>query len=824
MNGKVVIGCELETKNFDKKINDLSKKLQDLDKKASKPIEIDGAIVTGGTNLTDEEINQYNQIQQQLDELYNKKYDLSSAEKEITSELKNQEVSIQQQNSAVQSQISNNASNVQKIAELSASLEDMVREYNAINRADIISSSDVAKSKELEQNIRTTADKIEKLGGGRISIKGLEQASTQVGNINRGLTNVIKKVGRWALAVFAVRSAYNAVTQSVSILSQYDTQLASNLEYIKFALANSLKPVIETILNLVVRLLQYINVIAKAWTGKEFFTSAKAFKSMKDSASETNKSTKGTAKNLKEASKELAGFDEATVLKDTETQDSGSSIGGGAAGAVLPSFDLQGLQGDIPAWLQWIVDNKDIVISALAGIAAGLIAVRLGFTPLQSLGIAAAVGGIVYAIQSLQEYLQDPSFENFGKVITGIGIAVAGLALAFGGLAAWPIILAGIFVAVLGIVISNWEKIKETVQGFIDNLLNSGNPILEFVGNLLQNILNAFDDMFNGLKTMFDGIIEIIKGIFSGDMDTVIQGIKDLFSGLFQFIFGLFELQWAALKAVLDTVGTWIYEHIIKPVIDFFVGLWEKIKEIFAPIIEFFAGIFGTVWENIKIIIDNVLQILGALWNGIKTIFMPVIEFFGSIFSQVWTTIKNFVTTFKNIFKEAWNAIKTIFSPFVNFFSNLFSKVGTKLKEWGGKVGDVISGAFKGAVNGVLRAIESILNSPIRAINGLISVINKVPGINLTKLKTFSLPRLAKGGIINQPGRGIPVGYGQAIGGERGQEGVLPLTDSQQMALLGEAIGKYVRIDNVIDVNMDSRKINRILQASENRQRLAGNR
>ena len=44
------------------------------------------------------------------------------------------------------------------------------------------------------------------------------------------------------------------------------------------------------------------------------------------------------------------------------------------------------------------------------------------------------------------------------------------------------------------------------------------------------------------------------------------------------------------------------------------------------------------------------------------------------------------------------------------------------------------------------------------------------------------------------------------------------------MQLLGEAIGKYIRIDNVIDVNMDSRRINRILQNSSDRVNFASNK
>lgn len=99
-----------------------------------------------------------------------------------------------------------------------------------------------------------------------------------------------------------------------------------------------------------------------------------------------------------------------------------------------------------------------------------------------------------------------------------------------------------------------------------------------------------------------------------------------------------------------------------------------------------------------------------------------------------------------------------------------------------------------------------------------------MPGINLGTLAEFNLPRLKVGGIINNPGKGVPVGGGRAIGGESGQEGVLPLTDNQRMEYLGQAIGKYVRINNYIENNMDSKRINRITKSSSNNRNFALNR
>ena len=211
---------------------------------------------------------------------------------------------------------------------------------------------------------------------------------------------------------------------------------------------------------------------------------------------------------------------------------------------------------------------------------------------------------------------------------------------------------------------------------------------------------------------------------------------------------------WDKIKGVLGVVGSWIYDHIIKPVNDLFVGLWNGIVN----------GAKGMV-------------------NGIKNFILGI----------------------------------------PGFVNGVINGIGVALGKFGAKVGDIIGGAFKGVINGVLSAIENILNSPIKAINKLLGIVNKISPIKIGTLSTFRLPRLAKGGIINMPGRGVPVGGASAIAGERGQEGVLPLTDSQQMDLLGQAIARHMVINNFVDNYIDGRKLNRILQSSNDRTRFAMN-
>lgn len=455
----------------------------------------------------------------------------------------------------------------------------------------------------------------------------LTEVQKNIDKVGNSVSKTISKVGKWALAVFGVRSAYMFVRQSASTLAQYNEQIASDLDYMQFALASMLQPVIERLIQLAYKLLTYVNYIAKAWFGVDLFANA--------SADAMNKS----AKSAEKMKKSLAGFDEMNVLNDN-----GST---GAMGAT-PSIDLATPEDvPIPSWIQWIADNKDVIIGGLLGIAGGLTAIHLGLSLIQGLGIGLILTGIVMLISDIIDFIKDPSWEGFFNILGDIAIIIGGIMLVMGN---WWGLLIVIIGALVKLVADNWDKIKE----------------------------------------------------------------------------------------ILGKVGSWIYDKIIKPVGDFFVGLWDGIVK------------------------------------GVKT-------------AVQW--------------------VKDAFSSVVSFFSNLISKIVNLFKKIGTKVGDAISGAFKAVVNGVLKAIESILNFPIKSINKLINVINKVPGIDLGTLPTFSLPRLAVGGIVNMPSRGVPIGG--AIAGESGAEGVIPLTDAQAMETLGATIGKYISISATVPVYVGNRQIAR---------------
>lgn len=502
-------------------------------------------------------------------------------------------------------------------------LEGLVEEYDILERVKPFEGQQRELIK-LGNEIDTTRKKIDRLKA--------SQTSVDFSDMGKNLKDVVRHVGKWAIAVIGIRSAYNFIRSYMTTLVQENDMLNSKVTAVRNALAQTVAPIVEYLVNLAYRLVTYLGYIIKAWTGRDIF--AKSSKSMASAS-----------KSAQKLSKTMAGFDEMNVLNDT------SSSGGGGGGSSLPTPE----DVPIPSWVQWIADNGQLVSGIIAGITAGLVSLKLlGLDPIMSLGIGALVAGIVMLVQDIIDLISDPSWQNLVAVLGDIAVVIGGLMLIMG----------------------NWWGLLVTIVGFVVKLIADN---------------------------------------------------------------------WETIKGILGAVGSWINEHIIKPVGNFFKGLWDGIV---------------------------------------------------------------------SVFKKSMDIVKNTFSGIVNFFKGIIDKVLGLFKAIGTKVGDTIGKAFKNCINAVLSGVDSIINAPIKGINKLIDVINAVPGINIKPLNTIKFPRLAKGTILNNPGRGVPVG--SAIAGEAGREAYIPLSDTQLLQELGSTIGRYITIEltNVteLDGRTIARKVNQLTQ------------
>lgn len=644
LDGYLKIKTKLDNSGIDKDITELENKI--------KKTQTDNLGLDKEATGLQEEISQYEKLCNEADEYKEKIKQLESERKTLTLGGLSS-INVPQYNSLT----TNIDLMKQKYSQATLEIDKQASKIDKV-----YSKLDRIKAKQTENNakVQEFKDKIE-------SIK-INKVQNQINNIGKGIQGQISKIGKMAFAIIGIRTAWNAVRSVISIVSQYNSQVSTDLEYMGYCIANALVPIVQSLIKLLYTALSYINAISTAWFGINLFSnsSAKNFKKMKDGAS-------GTAKSAKEIQKSLQGFDEMNILQDN------SSSTGESDGNPLPNIE----KIETPAWIKWIIENKDLILSVIAGITAGLLAWKLGLGGIKALGIGVMVAGVVLAIQGVIAYLNDPTFNNFGKVIQGIGIAILGLAIIIGNL---PLAVIAAVVIIWGTIVKYWEQIKTFFQGGIDWLKEKSDWIRQMFGDVVGDI---YDNFVSGLQDVLNWL------------DSTMKGIKANFNEIISFIKNVFAGNWK--------------------------GAWQNIK-----------NIFSNIWEGMK------------------------------------------------------NTVKTIFS--------LISKMAINI---GKTVGATISGAFKAVVNGVLWAIENILNTPIRTVNRLIGVINKVPGINLGYLNTFSLPRLAKGGVISQPT--------QAIIGEAGKEAVVPLENNMEWldmladklaSKIGTSGGSYI-------INLDGRTIQR---------------
>lgn len=184
----------------------------------------------------------------------------------------------------------------------------------------------------------------------------LDKVRKDMDSVGNSIQSSIGKIGKMAMAVAGIRSAWMLVRNVMNAVKEYNPQIAADFEYMRYCIVSLVIPAVQSLVRILYTVLGYVNAITSTWFGINLFgnASVKNFQKMQKSAS-------GTAKSAKEIQKSLQGFDEMNVLSDNT-----SASGGGGGAVATPSTDLSMPQGEVPAWLQWIIDNKDIVITALA--------------------------------------------------------------------------------------------------------------------------------------------------------------------------------------------------------------------------------------------------------------------------------------------------------------------------------------------------------------------------------------------------------------------------------------------------------------------------
>lgn len=182
--------------------------------------------------------------------------------------------------------------------------------------------------------------------------------------------------------------------------------------------------------------------------------------------------------------------------------------------------------------------------------------------------------------------------------------------------------------------------------------------------------------------------------------------------------------------------------QVIEPIKQYLVELWNNVSVVFAAIWQIISTIFQAIWNIISSILGSIWnifsQIFNWIWQLVSKVFEGIWNVISPIINRIWDAIKYFLEKVKQMWSSIWNNIS-------NVVKNIWNGIWSAIKS----VINLILGGIEGFVNGAIKGINFLLRGISNVANAIGHLIGLSP-INL-QISLISLPRLAKGGIINSP-------------------------------------------------------------------------
>lgn len=304
-----------------------------------------------------------------------------------------------------------------------------------------------------------------------------------------------------------------------------------------------------------------------------------------------------------------------------------------------------------------------------------------------------------------------------------------------------------------------FEKLKTnsyTIQVAINQLKNTaielGNAIMSVLAPLLMSLAETISKLTTWFSGLSDGTkrfiviigmvvaavgpVLIIVGKIMGTVGTimtvvpklagVINTVKTAFAALNTTM--LANPIFLIIAAITALVAAFIYLwNTNEEFRQFWIDLWESIKEVaiavWTAIKEFFVSAWEAISSAAQTIWNGIKNFFSAIWEGIKTIFTTVLNVISTIVTTYFNIYKTIVTTvfnaIKTVITTVLNAIKTVITTVWNTIKNVFTTVLNTIKS-------VVSGAFNSMWSGIKNTVSKIVESIKTGFNNAVSFIKNL--------------------------------------------------------------------------------------------------
>lgn len=197
---------------------------------------------------------------------------------------------------------------------------------------------------------------------------------------------------------------------------------------------------------------------------------------------------------------------------------------------------------------------------------------------------------------------------------------------------------------------------------------------------------------------------------------------------------------WEGIKNVFSTIVEWIKENwqtallflisplagIVKVIFDNFDKIKEIISNVINAIIDWFNSLPEKIGYAIGLVIGHIIKLGINLWNWVTTelpkIISGIINWFKELPGKIWEQLKQIPSKVVEMANNLVNTARTEIPKFINTFVNF-------MKELPGKMLDIGKNIVKGIWNGINNAKDWLIGKIKDFAKGITSGIKKALGI-----------------------------------------------------------------------------------------------
>ena len=521
---------------------------------------------------------------------------------------------------------------------------------------------------------RTALGKLKDTLGSALAAK-VKQNTSGLGK----LFNSMKRIAMYRAIRFMFAQLTQAMKEGINNLYQYSTimggtfaqsmdRLATSGQYLKNSLGamaapiiNALAPAIDFVIDKIVTLLNFINMLFARLSGASSFTAAKKnATSYGDSLEKAGGSAAKAAKEIRDAT---TGIDELNIIMQKDDTGGGGGGGGADYGSMFEELPIDNSVSDFADKLKQAFDNANWKeLGTLIGGKVNEVIDGINWD-----GVGHKIGyWINAAVQTAYWFLKTVDFHNLGEHVAEMLNGA----------------LEEVDTSFIGRIIVRWFTAKfDFILGALGGL--DWGLIARKVSDCIKGAFDEATEWLNGYdwsqmgKDLWANIKEVVTNIdWGGIAESIFTFLGTAIRSAVQFLGGFFGSIGADIKNWWDTeiagqdwketagnllsaigegfvnIGTWVFDHIIDP---------------------FCTALLGeNVWADVK-------QAGSDMWAG-------------------------FTKGITDFFNDPGGWIKTnIVDPFVSWIKNLFGihSPSTVMAEIGGYI-------IEGLLNGILAPFKNI--------------------------------------------------------------------------------------------------------------------